>query len=94
MGVLQMALQLMWVLTNKLHELQLIICTMQLIAIQLQFSKYNSFSTTIQLHYNYTHDVMLASLIVIHLGWKHGKIYTKSSVSNKILGSLKKRTNK
>jgi hypothetical protein len=89
-----MALQLTWVLTDKLHELQLTICTMQLIVIQLQFSQNNSFSTTIQLHYNYTHDVMLVSLIVIHLGWKHGKVYTKSSVSNKILRSLKKRTNK
>jgi len=39
----------------------------QLIAIQLQFSQNNSFSITIQLHYNYTHDVMLTSLIVKHL---------------------------
>jgi hypothetical protein len=29
--------------------------------------KNNLFSTIMQLHYNYTHDVMLISLIVIHL---------------------------
>jgi len=40
---------------------------MQFIVTQLQFNQNNSFSTTIQLHYNYTHDVMLMSLIVIHL---------------------------
>jgi hypothetical protein len=36
-------------------------------AIQLQLCKNNSFSTTMQLHYNYTRDVMMMSLIVIHL---------------------------
>jgi hypothetical protein len=40
---------------------------MQLITIQLQLCQNNSFSTTMQLQYNYTHDVMLMSLIVIHL---------------------------
>jgi hypothetical protein len=40
---------------------------MQLITTQLQFYQNNSFSTTMQLHYNYTHDAMLTSLIVIHL---------------------------
>jgi hypothetical protein len=39
----------------------------QLITTQLQLSFKNLFSTTIQLHYNYTHDVMLMSIIVIHL---------------------------
>jgi hypothetical protein len=39
----------------------------QFIIIQLQLSQNNSFSTIIQLHYYYTHDVMLVSLIVIHL---------------------------
>jgi hypothetical protein len=52
---------------DKLHELQLIIYTMQLIAIQLQLYQNNSFSTIMQFHYNYTHDVILTSLIVIHL---------------------------
>jgi hypothetical protein len=33
----------------------------------LQLNQKNSFSTTILFHYNYTHDVMLMSLIVIHL---------------------------
>jgi hypothetical protein len=39
----------------------------QFMAIQLQFSQNNSFSTMIQLHYNYTHDVMPTSIIIIHL---------------------------
>jgi len=56
---------------HKLHELyeklQLIIDMMQFIAIQLKLCQNNSFSTTMQLHYNYTDDVMLMSLIVIHL---------------------------
>jgi hypothetical protein len=52
---------------NYNEHLQLTIYTAQLIATQLQFNQNNSFSTTIQLHYNYTHDVMLTSLIVIHL---------------------------
>ncbi len=37
------------------------------VAIQLQLSQNNMFSTIMQFHYNYTHDVMLMSLIVIHL---------------------------
>jgi len=32
--------------------------------------------------------------LVGHQGWKHGKVYTKSSVNHKILGSLYKKTNK
>jgi hypothetical protein len=40
---------------------------LQLIATQLLLNENNSFSTTMQLHYNYTHDVMLTSLIFIHL---------------------------
>ncbi len=48
-------------------KLQLTIDMMQLITIQLQFCQNNSFSTTMQLHYNYTHDVMLMWLIVIHI---------------------------
>jgi hypothetical protein len=39
----------------------------QLIAIQLQFNQNNSFSTIVKFHYNYTHDVVLMSLIVIHV---------------------------
>jgi len=54
-------------LRDKLHELQLTIYMVQLIANQLQLNENNLFSTTMQLHYNYTHDVMLTSLIVIHL---------------------------
>jgi hypothetical protein len=48
-------------------HLQLIVYTMKLITIQLQFYQNNSFSTTMQLRYNCTHDVMLTLLIVIHL---------------------------
>jgi hypothetical protein len=48
-------------------ELQLNIYMMQLIGIQLQLYQNTSFSTIMQLHYNYTHDVRLTSLIVIHL---------------------------
>jgi hypothetical protein len=48
-------------------KLQLTVYMVQLIATQLQLNQNNSFSTTIQLHYNYTHGVMLTSLIVIHL---------------------------
>jgi len=56
-NVLQLALQfIFWI-----AKLQLIIYTMQVIAIQLQLSQNNSSSTTIQLHYNYTRDVMLTS---------------------------------
>jgi hypothetical protein len=36
-------------------------------ATQLQFSQNNFFSITMQLYYNYTHDVILMSLIVIHI---------------------------
>ncbi len=36
-------------------------------ATQLQLNQNNSFSTIMQLHYNYIHDVMLTSVIVIHL---------------------------
>jgi hypothetical protein len=36
-------------------------------ATQLQLSQNNSFSTTVQFHYNCTHDAMLMLLIVIHL---------------------------
>jgi hypothetical protein len=54
--------QVAWVV-----KLQLTTYMVQLITIQLQFCHNNSFSITMQLHYNYTHDIMLTSLIVIHL---------------------------
>jgi hypothetical protein len=38
---------------------------MQIIATKLQLYQNNSFSTTMQLYYNCTHDVMMMSLIVI-----------------------------
>jgi hypothetical protein len=43
------------------------VAKLQLTVYTLQLSQNNSFSTIIQLQYNYTHDVMLMSLIVIHL---------------------------
>ncbi len=53
---------------------------MQFIATQLQFIQTNSISIIIQLHYNYTHDVMMMSLIVIHLLkfdiWYYEKFWT------------------
>jgi len=58
----------------------------EFIATQLQFNQNNSFSTTIQLHYNYTHDVMLTSLIVIHLlkfnTWHYEKNWTLKNFQN------------
>ncbi len=39
----------------------------QPVVTKLQLNQNNSFSTTIQFHYNYTHDVMLMSLIIIYL---------------------------
>jgi len=54
-------------LMDKLHGLQLTVYIMQFITTQLQLSQNNSFSTIMQLHYNYTHDVMVLSLIVIYL---------------------------
>jgi hypothetical protein len=42
-------------------------CFATSLAIQLQINQNNSFSTTMKLHYNCTDDVMLMSLIVIHL---------------------------
>jgi hypothetical protein len=47
-------------------KLQLIVYMVQFIIIQLQLNQ-NNFSITMQLHYNCTHDVILTSLIVIHL---------------------------
>jgi len=37
------------------------------IVTQLQLNQNKSFSTTMQLHYNCIHDVMLTSLIIIHI---------------------------
>ncbi len=54
--------QMTWVV-----KLQLTIYTVQFIATQLQFYQNKSFSITMQLHYNCMHDVLLMSLIVIHL---------------------------
>jgi hypothetical protein len=54
----------------------------QLIRTQLQLCQNNSFSTTMQLHYNCTHDVMMMSLIVIHLlkfdTWQYENCWTSN----------------
>jgi hypothetical protein len=67
-------------LTDKLYELQFTIYMVQFIVIQLQLTQNNLFSIVMQFHYNYTHDVMLTSLIVIHLlkfnMWHYEKIWT------------------
>jgi len=61
-------------------KLQLIVYMVQFIAIQLQFNQNNSFSTIIPLHYNYTHDVMPMSIIIIHLlkfnMWQYENFWT------------------
>jgi hypothetical protein len=43
------------------------VAKLQLIVYTVQLYQNNSLSTTMWLHYNYTHDVMLMSFIVIHL---------------------------
>jgi len=68
-------IQITWV-----AKLQLTIYTMQLITIQLQLCQNNSFSITIQLHYDCTHDIMLTSLVVNHLlksnMWQYEEFWT------------------
>jgi hypothetical protein len=67
-GVLQLALQLnFWIKKDTCNSPYIWCNSLQFIAFQLQLNKKNSFSTNIQLHYNYTHDVMFMSLIIIHL---------------------------
>jgi hypothetical protein len=53
-----------WVLSDKLQELQLTVYIMQLIIIQLQFCCNNSFSTTMQLCYDYNHNIMMMSFFI------------------------------
>jgi len=58
---------MLWVLLDKLHklhELQLTIHIMQFIVIQLHLCRNNCFSTTIQLPYDYNHNVMLTSFFI------------------------------
>ncbi len=49
---------------QKLQELQLTVYTMQLITSQLQLCCNNFFSTTMQLPYDYNHNVMLMSFFI------------------------------
>jgi hypothetical protein len=59
-------------------KLQFTIYMVQFIATQLQLCQNNSLLTIMQLNYNFTHDVMLMSLIVIHIlkynTWHYEKI--------------------
>jgi hypothetical protein len=58
---------MLWVLLDKLQELQelqVTIYTMQLITTQLQLCRNNSFSTTMQLPYDYNHNIMLMSSFI------------------------------
>jgi hypothetical protein len=61
-------------------KLQFNVYMVQFITTQLQLYQNNSFSTTMRFHYNYTHDVMLMLLIVIHLlkinTWHYGSFWT------------------
>jgi hypothetical protein len=57
----------LWVLLDNLQNLQnlqLTVYTVQPIIIQLQLCCNKSFSTTMQLPYDYNHDVMLMSLFI------------------------------
>jgi hypothetical protein len=57
----------LWVLSNKLQDsqkLQLIVYTIQHITIQLQLCHNNSFSTIMQLPYDYNHNAMLMSFFI------------------------------
>jgi hypothetical protein len=47
-------------------KLKFSIYMLQFIVTQLPLYQNNSFSTPMQFHYNYTHDIMLTSLIIIH----------------------------
>jgi hypothetical protein len=51
----------LWMLLDKLQELQLTIHTVQLIITQLQLCCNNFFSTTMQFPYDYNHNVMFMS---------------------------------
>jgi hypothetical protein len=53
--------QVAWVV-----KLQLTIYVVQLIATQLQVGQNHSFSTIMQFHYNYNHNIMLTLVIFIH----------------------------
>jgi hypothetical protein len=60
-GVLQLTVQLNFLVAKDTCNSLYIWCN------SLQRNQNYSFSTTMQFHYNYTHNVMLMSLIVIHL---------------------------
>jgi hypothetical protein len=48
-------------------KLQFTVYVIQPITTQLQFNQNNSFPIIMQFHYNCTFDIMLMSLIVVHL---------------------------
>jgi len=57
---------MLWVQTDRLHELQSY-NSLYVWCNSLQLYQNNSFLIIMQPHYNFTYDVMLTSLIVIHL---------------------------
>jgi hypothetical protein len=84
---------MLWVLLDKLHELQklkFIIYTMQLVAIQLQFSWNNSFSTTMQFHHIYSHKIMLMLLFFFYplkFDMWHNKFFCHMGENKEIKGT-------
>ncbi len=55
---------MLWVLSEKLQKLQFTAYTVQLITTQLQLCLNNSFSTIMQLPYDYNYNVMLMSFFI------------------------------
>jgi hypothetical protein len=51
---------------GQVAELQLTVYIVQFIAIQLQLCYNHPISTIMQLHYNYSHNIMLSLVIFIH----------------------------
>jgi hypothetical protein len=66
-------------------HLQLTIYIVQLITIQLQICHNNSFSTTMQLPYDYNHNFMLMSFLSIHQNLTHGIMRIFRDLKNKLI---------
>jgi hypothetical protein len=91
--------QVAWVARNATHSMYNLIL-MQLITTQLQLSHNNSFSTTMQLRYDYNHNVTLTSYFMHSskfntwhtmkiFGWIFLKYWYPSSIRLFILDDLK-----
>ncbi len=55
---------MLWMLSDKLQKLQLTVYTTQFITTKLQLCRTNSFSTIMQLPYDYNHNFMLTSFFI------------------------------